>query len=302
MPMRQEDHRGSREKERESPKALMNVLIRHVVGLAVTDCLNNPRSSTNNTAEDFDIRALLVSTFVVSVRNVWFLVTAGHIFQQIGERLQSGRRIFKSRLLDGLTSTMKDPIPFDLDLSSVWYIDRDGYDYGLIPLHSFFARPLIHGGIRPLTEKHWTDTHDPVDEYYLLGFPSQGQIITVTSNVDGGKIHVDYGSPLLPIQRVIIPPDKLKTPNDRFYAKVPITTGKPGHEETKLTDISGMSGGPIFAVNRVGQNKLSHWIIAVQSSWLPESRILAACFIRPLIDGITKGLDQHRPDLKKHVV
>lgn len=302
MQMRQEDHRESGQKERQSRKGLINVLIRHVVGLALTDCLNNPRSLSNNTAEDFDIRALLVSTFVVSVRNVWFLVTAGHILQQIGEQLQSGRRIFKSRLLDGLTSRMGYPIPFDLDLSSVWYIDRDGYDYGLIPLQPFFARSLIHGGIRPLTEKHWTHTQEPVDEYYLLGFPSQGQIITVTSNVDGGKIHVDYGSPLLPIQRVIIPPDKLKTPNDRFYAKVPITTGKHDHEETKLTDISGMSGGPIFALKRVGLNTLSYWIIAVQSSWLPESRVLAACFIQPLIDGITKGLDQHRRDLKNHVV
>jgi hypothetical protein len=283
-----------------SSQTLLQCLFKHIVGLEITDVLNNPQSSTNDTAQDFDIQAFVISTFLISVRNFWFLVTAGHTLEALKTRLQSGRRILKSHLLDG-TSGMTGSIPFDLNLSKIFHIDRDGNDYGLISLRPLFSQSLMQGGIRPLTERHWTDIPELADDYYLLGFPEQAQIIKMTSNDNGGKISTDLGVPLIALQRIFTPPEALKSPAERFYAKVPIIQIP---EEIKgknasLTDISGMSGGPIFGVKQIEQNKLRYWIIAIQSGWLSQSRTLAACFIRPFIDGVIKVLDRRDSDLRK---
>jgi hypothetical protein len=276
-----------------SPPTLLQCLTKHIVGLAITDVLNNPRSSTNDTAQDFDIQAFLISTVLISVRNFWFLVTAGHTLEDTQKRLQSGRRILKSRLLDG-TSGMAGSIPFDLDLSKIFHIDRDGHDYGLIPLRPLFSQSLMQGGIRPLTEKHWTDIPEVAENYYLLGFPKQAQTVKVTSNNSGGDIRIDFGCPLLPLERISTPPEAIDSPVKRFYANVPIVSipKEIEAENSSLTDISGMSGGPIFGVKKIEQNRLRYWIVAIQSSWLPQSRTLAACFIKPFIDSVTKVLEQ----------
>ena len=44
-------------------------------------------------ARVFDPRAFSVSTFVISVRNVWFLITAGHVLRDVERRLKDGRQI-----------------------------------------------------------------------------------------------------------------------------------------------------------------------------------------------------------------
>jgi hypothetical protein len=283
-----------------SSQTLFQCLTKHIVGLAITDALNNPRSSTSDIAQDFDIQVFIISTFLILVRDLWFLVTAGHTLEDTKKRLQSSRRILKSRLLDG-TSGMTGSIPFDLNLSKIFHIDRDGHDYGLIQLRPLFSQSLMQGGIRPLTEKHWTDIPELADDYYLLGFPKQAQIIKITSNDNGGRISTDLGVPLLALQRIFTPPKTLESPAERFYANVPITQipEEIKGENASLTDISGMSGGPIFGVKQIEQNKLRYWIVAIQSGWLSQSRTLAACFIKPFIDGVTKVLEQHNSDFRK---
>lgn len=282
-----------------SQQTLFETLHRHVVGLAITDVLKNPRKSPKGNSEDYNIQVFIVSTFLIMIRNIGFLITAGHVLEDIKKRLQSGRRILKSRLLDG-SSGMTGSIPFELNQSKVFHRNINGDDYDLIPLEAFYSRSLSQGCIRPLTEKHWRDIPDPADNYYLIGFPKQAQINKMTENINGGKISVDLGSPLIPLQRVSSPPEALKQHVDRFYAEVPIIPipEEIGGEKSSLTDISGMSGGPIFGVKHIEQNRLRYWIIAIQSGWLPQSRILAGCFIRPFVDGITKAIDIHYDELK----
>ena len=72
---------------------------------------------------------------------------------------------------------------------------------------------------------------------------------------------------------------------------MPIAGGIVEGCQTKLTDIDGMSGGPIFAIKWIDSQNIRYWVVAVQSSWLRSERILAACPILPLVNAIEQSID-----------
>lgn len=284
----------------ELPSELLDAFSRHIVSLSWLDASIDTDGLADD-PDDYDPKAFSITAFVISVRDIWFLVTAGHILRDIDTRLKAGRTIVNSRLIDGLSSQESfPPIPFMLGDTLQWYIFENGLDYALIPLPPIIARQLIAGGVSALTEPAWTDMADSVDGYFLLGFPNQGADITVTSNGAKGNVQVRLGAPLLPIQRVDDPPDVLKCDTGRFYARVPKSAGNVDGKSIKLTDIKGMSGGPIFAVKRTDTNRSRYWLVAVQSGWAPKSRVLAACPIQPLVDAIGTCIDAHDDELKGH--
>ncbi len=194
---------------------LLGAFCHHIVSLSWLD-VRIGRDGTSGDADTYDPKAFSVSAFVISVRNVWFLVTAGHILRDLDSRLRAGRQIVKSRLIDGFSSGKSFPaIPFTLGDTPQWHVYDDGLDYALIPLRPSFVLQLMAGGVSALGENAWTSVPDSPDAYFLLGFPKQGAEITVTSDGGKGNVNVSLGTPLLPIQPVNDPPDALKrAPND----------------------------------------------------------------------------------------
>lgn len=282
----------------ELPPDLLGAFCRHIISLSWVDAKTQPDG-----ASDYDPKAFAVSGFVISVRNIWFLVTAGHILRDLDNRLRAGRRIVNSRLIDGFVSREpSQPIPFPLGDTPQWYVYDDGLDYALIPLRTCFVRLLSTGGVSALGENAWVDIPESPDGDFLLGFPNQAAEIAVAPNGGKGNVTVSLGTPLLPVQRVYDPPDVLKRGAERFYASVPFTDGDVGDKQITLTDIDGMSGGPIFAVQRAENDRFRYWVVAVQSGWAKRSRVLAACPIRPLIDAIAKCIDAHDDDLAGHEI
>lgn len=275
---------------------------RHIIGLAWTDARTEPDGPAQD-PDAYDPRVFCVSAFVVSVRDIWFLVTAGHILRDLEGRLQAGRRILHSKLIDALASPVSPPpIPFTLGETPQSYVCVDGFDYGLIPLRPAFVDPLRAGGVVALAEKAWADIPDAPDGHFLLGFPSQAIECAVTSHGEEGNVNVKIATPLLPIHPVHDPPRVLQCSAPRFYGRVPVTTGDVGGRTVTLTDIDGMSGGPIFAVKRIGQDRYRYWVVAVQSSWERKSRVLAACLIQPLFEAIARCIDGNDGELERHEV
>ena len=273
-----------------------------MVHLSCLDAKIEP-DGTSTDVRNFDLRAFSVSTFVISVRDVWFLITAGHVLRDVERRLKDGRQIVKARLVDGFaTNETLPPIVFPFSDTPEWHVFSGGLDYALFPLRPLYALQLMEGGVVPLNEESWTDAPEEPDAYYLLGFPDQATDVSVNSRSDGGVVNVSTGTPLLPVVRVTDPPDTMKLAAERFYAKVPVVAGSGDGRDTSLTDISGMSGGPVFAVAHEGKETLRYWVVAVQSSWLEDSRVLAACPIEPLVNGISRCMRQHQDELEDHEV
>ncbi len=276
-----------------SAARVLDKLVRHVVCLHWVDVRSEPQGFGNKQS-DYDPAAFAISAFVIAVRDMWFLITAGHILHDIQERLANGRTIMKSRLLADFTpNPATSGIPFPLEDSLQWHIDSDGVDYGVIPLRPGFVRPLVADGTLALTETCWNSCPNEVDEHFLLGFPSQANTLTIASSGHTRTVDISVACPLLPVFPVSDPPAALRSSYARFYAEVPIANGMTGVSQAPLTDIDGMSGGPIFGMKWTDANNIRYWVIAVQSAWLKSKRILAACPILPLVNAIEKGIDQH---------
>ena len=60
---------------------LLGAFCHHIVSLSWLD-VRIGRDGTSGDADTYDPKAFSVSAFVISVRNVWFLVTAGHILSR----------------------------------------------------------------------------------------------------------------------------------------------------------------------------------------------------------------------------
>lgn len=270
-------------------QSFLTIFMKHVVCLSLLDV----KKEIEEDDPSFERQPghILFSSFVVSVQNIWFLITAGHVLKDIEKRIKLGRRIVKTRIIDSFQNsknTMSMPFDFDDAIKIPIYKSEDGIDYGAIMLKAFYVRSLLAGGTRAFNEKEYEDIPDKADKYFLLGFPTQAMEVKQTYSEIGGNVSIDIGCPLIQIHPVDDPPAELQKKEKRFYAKVPIIEGNRSAKDGKLTDIEGMSGGPIIAVKKIDSEIIRYWIIAVQSGWLKSENILAACYMEPFINALQK--------------
>jgi hypothetical protein len=290
----------------DNPKRqLLTELCRHIVCLNWVD-ITTGRPEDSESHGERDPQAVTVSAFVISVRAIWFLVTAGHVIREIRTRLAKGRRIVTARLMDGFSTQQSlPPIPFPLADTLQSHINKGGFDYALIPLRRAYVRLLMAGGVLALDEETWSDPPDSADAYFLLGFPQSAVTTRVTEGAGQCNVSLGVGTPLLRVKPVHnldeVPEDMRYAPN-RFFGRVPIPTREGGGEDPSLNSIKGMSGGPLFAVRFEGLHSLRYWVIAVQSAWAEASRVIAACPIQPLADAVAKSIDDHAAELDGHEV
>jgi hypothetical protein len=78
--------------------------------------------------------------------------------------------------------------------------------------------------------------------------------------------------------------------HERFYGKF-VRNKMP--EGIEVKNIGGMSGGPIFGCKRTAKG-LRTWVIAVQSGWYPDKKVIYADFLPPLITLIEKRMRERK--------
>lgn len=144
------------------------------------------------------------SCFVVSIKDKWFLVTAGHVFQELDECLREKTiRIESSFLADffGQRNAVRSPTPFSYEDAPKHYIDdiELGLDFGFIPLRGLFRDGLLSNGIVPIPEKHWTQRQEPrIDAYWMLGFPSEvDEHEPLNTPINAGEVRVRKTAPVI---------------------------------------------------------------------------------------------------------
>jgi len=220
-------------------------------------------------------RSICVSGFILSVREHWFFVTAGHVLQHLDTNLDSGQRVIvNAQLLDtfGVNPISSVPIPIDYPNSQRFYINDDGLglDCGFIYLEHNIRKLLEANGIKSLDENVWLKQSDTYEYYALLGFPSELTESQFGNSETGTGHQLRLNLVMTPIRKLDGQPENTeKVELPRFYAKL--------HDKLPLEDIDGMSGGPIFGFQHDADGRLRYWLVAVQSGWYPNKRILFAC-------------------------
>jgi hypothetical protein len=245
--------------EPETTRSVLKLFGQHMVALCVTYW--TPGSPADEAPQFTSYPGVLLNIY----GRICFL-TAGHSLQELDEALHSPNVIFgASTLVDnfGLNTVCQKPIPFVLKSEDLFYIndDDDGLDFGIIALDSYYVRQLAANGIIPISEKNWRNqTEVKFDAFVMFGLPAE-----FASKHLNASDEAVIAPTLIPVRKVEA--DTKATTYPRFAGKVTLTP--------ELNSLKGMSGGPIIGIS-IGI-EVRYWIVALQSSWIPQSGLIFGC-------------------------
>lgn len=224
------------------------------------------------------------SGFVIEHGDSWAVVTAGHIFSMLKERAKAGAIFTQWQLDDSAVSSAPQPPHFfalDIEKEVLFlYDDVPGMDYAVFRLSELTRMGAEREGIVPIRREQWcTDSLAQFDTWLLVGVP--GETVKISREA---KVQEKY-IVTMKLDRVFSQPTNLnKTEFERLYAKIDFSSI--GDNGPKVTDIAGMSGGPVFGVRGTPTN-LQYRLIGVQSSWNQKDSV-AICAAQPFLDAVNQ--------------
>ena len=226
---------------------------------------------------------------VICIRGVYSFLTSGHALKDLDSCLHRKEILVTSAVLAdtfGPDADCEKPIPFDLLNEKRFFIHdkKEGLDFGLIMLRSYYVRLLEKQGINALFEENWVKQHCVhFDKYAMLGLPDESVSFETDSNAGGSQAIGLLSPTLIRVKRLDSLPEGVEaTKHPRFVGQLP--------QNLPLSSIKGMSGGPIFGFQKGPPE--AYWVVAIQSSELRSRGIVFACPL-PVIWGLlTAWIDE----------
>lgn len=262
---------------------------RHLVSLSGWYHATRP-----NEEESGQLQFFSYAGFIISFHGLWCLATAGHILEDLEQHLREGTiRVVRYALLDdfGPEVISHDPIPFDYGRAPKYYINNKeaGLDFALIGLGHYYQGLLQANGIVAISQENWAKQHE-VDfgKHMMIGLPQKA--IEASTWKSQGKVHFEaFVRPMtIDVEKLDeLPEGTRETRYPRFIGKI--------NGDLPLDDISGMSGGPILGFSKEADK---YWIVAMQSSWLSESKIVFGCPITIIADFVEKMVAETTLDVE----
>lgn len=230
---------------------------RHFVTLS---CVQHPPGSDKTHVQ-------VCSGFFMAVKGEWFYVTAGHILRRVRTALDDGSTFDIWRFGDQTAGNrfQDTAIPYAFDIDQ-WFVLEDadsGLDYATVHIGGLYRKQLEAGGVAALDKGAWGDHLSEHDHWVLAGIPKE------TVSYDGKTI-ISARFVMAPLTPTNAPPLAERRAENKFYARLA------DDSERFVSDIDGMSGGPVFMLRLVG-GTWKYKVIGVQSAWYPSSRVIAAC-------------------------
>jgi len=192
-------------------------------------------------------------------------MTAGHVIDGIEQAIAAGQKL-TSFHIDDNWSGRKVPdntFAFDYARSNKFFINdpKSQADYGAIWLTDY-TRTMLEGRIQPFDETDWRmlpNDFDQFERYVICGFPAQ----LLSNKVVDECVHSTKGLAIFELDKVD-PPTHIKSSFPRFYGsrQSRTLTDKDGN---LLSSLDGMSGCPIFGMNKV-EKGWRIFLAGVQSS------------------------------------
>ncbi|KAA0070449.1 hypothetical protein [Tardiphaga sp. P9-11] len=244
---------------------------RHLVAL----CVTFRESDKPNEAPSFRAYA----GTLISIEGAIFFLTAGHILSELHDALKSNEvEILNAVLSDnfGAGRISNLPIPFDLKNAPMFFIDDDeeGLDFGVVALRPYYVRLLAANGLVALEEKNWSHQHTiEFDAHLMLGLPVE----YTSDRVDAAGEGRVSATMLAVKQLKTLPDGVVATRHPRFVGQI--------SGNLSLSSVKGMSGGPIFGFNF--DPPMRYWVVALQSTWLRDRRLVFACPVPVLASMMT---------------
>lgn len=237
--------------------------------------------------------------FLLEVWAVHFWITAGHVVDELAKLAEDDRIILRgAEWADGYSNPDAASIPVDIKALKSCPM-RDGHiDIGVVDLPENTVSLLkANPAIKFFTPLVWlrNESANPVG-YYVVGIPNEHQHTTTTA-LSKRSFTTDVAFPIvaLPIERIDPPAGKcgeeLWQYPDAFYGRL-LSISLP--DIGPVQNIKGMSGGPIISIEMTPTSQMKYRVFAIQSEWLPNSRIVRCTPIEVLDAGLRVAFE---PDM-----
>jgi hypothetical protein len=234
------------------------------------------------------VRHFAYSGFIVAIRGVWCLMTAGHVIEGINVAIKHPKmKLLQCGLMDyfGLGAKVKNPTPISYEFEHVIHIDRHGMDMGMIPLRPLYQSSLEANGVIPIPSAGWSGYSMPkCEQFVLLGLPEENiEPVEGTEHHSSGlKVHLVYVTLKAEPTPSIDPESKMP----RFAARL--------DEGGELKSVVGMSGGPIIGVRRRPDEGWEYACVAIQGSWKEGERMVFGTPMGIIVETTERLLDQNK--------
>ena len=247
--------------------------------------------------KDGDRKRDYFTGFLVAHEGVMVWVTAGHVVNTL-HALRTDPSVTDVQVsLCDCPDVYRDALPFDL-LGMVGYsVDEDGFDLGIVPLETYYQDLLFaNPAFEPITDTLWHrhEESDP-EGFFVVGTPFEWVNFNPVESSDfGTRIAIRTSLVCAPVDRI---PDEGKQHcldefwgvDGAFYGQMEEVCNASG---ARLSSVKGMSGGPIFSVERV-EGRVKYRLHAVQSMSLEPSRKIRGTTIR-LVERAIKAFNADR--------
>ena len=242
------------------------------------------------------------SGFLLTIEDTWYFVTAGHVFTYKEKLKHAGYSIGQWHFDDSAGWTEKErriPPPFTFTNEDTFVYETDeGHDYGAIRIKPFHRRELEANEKVALTEHQWeSDTIPDLKAFCIVGVPGERVQPLDTSDqfiVNKGLAFLE----VIPVQEENVP-QKFRRKTSCFYGEI---ADELTDEASRITveSIKGMSGGPIFALLFTETGTLTATVIAIQSAWRPEERLVIGCPVKGFPEHLQEFFNSRGESLPGH--
>ena len=234
----------------------------------------------------------VVTAFILSAEDEWFLITAGHVAKDLLSYLENPDFHLKGATLfdyGGYRARYLQPVPFDLTAEKLVVLgDEQSYDYAFIYLGNYYRRLLEENGIRALNEEVWLRQPRNPTIHVLIGVPNQ--LVSEEYDNKTAITNLFITSSLFFVRHVQSRPSELKeTQHPRWYGYINLNE--------QVDDIKGVSGAPILACEETGSGELRYFLVAVQSTWHPGTRAISACPVNLLVSFLANAVKEYRNNI-----
>lgn len=224
---------------------------------------------------------LVYTGFLLRYRGLLLWATAGHVIDELRSiREDAACQVRQMRWLDGSNVPHAESVIVHNRDLMMYSALSEGIDFGTAAIMGLDAANIVAGGrVVAITEEIWRNIESAnPDGYYVIGYPEPW--VSATSCLVGdGSVRWSVRADLscIPLRRIQGPPRGASEHSGRnegaFYGRIlPFLDGEGYQPES----IKGMSGGPVFSIERDAGGGTRYRLFGVQSSWWPESRVMLA--------------------------
>lgn len=235
--------------------------------------------------------------FPLMHRGYLLWITAGHVIDQLTDLFKRNDiSVVRMRWVDNYHVDGAESIPLPTSAPKGISFTDMGVDFGFIFISGLERANILHNKKNQImNSRAWGNIELAKPEgYYLVGYPKEWTTEDGSKTIEGRSYRKFEANPIcLPITSV--QRDQTQSHNDfwndadAFYGRIESFSDGEMHE---ISDIVGVSGGPLLSIERTVSGQIVYRLFGVQRSWSPNEQVIRAEPIQRIVSLINVVLDE----------